>query len=237
MRARSALVFVALLLSACGNPVTTAGSAQTSHVALSFQNLMSIDKAMGHYAAWAVVNGDYQKLADFLVDAHGQPTTLDGAALSSLTVAAAPSAVSQVFVTQELPSGTGDKPSKQIFLQADLSGGKGDLKAPVTVQDYQSATGAYFLDDPVLNYLDNATTYDNGIWFGQLVSKRYQPSLTLPNAPSGWMYAGWTILDGHALRMGKFVNGQKNDDFDGYSGRDGASALVTMGMPPMPGED
>ena len=81
----------------------------------------------------------------------------------------------------------------------------------------------FLLDNPVT--VEDETDW-NGLWFARYLNRRYKPGVMLYDAPPGWLWAGWVIYRGHALRTGKFRNGGDNDDWSGYSGRTGESPLI-----------
>lgn len=199
---------------------------------LHFAHLVPIAARDGHYAAWALGEAGPVKLADFLVDAQDRPLTLDGKPLDVQLPAALRDA--RLFFTQELPGTRESAPSKQIFLAGTLRGGRATLAAPIRRRDYARCSGVYLLDNPETP--DDPTDI-NGIWFSGYVSRRYTTGLDLPESPDGWMYEGWTILHGIPLRMGKFRSPNDNEDWDGYSGRSGATPVLDPAGAPMPGQD
>ena len=54
--------------------------------------------------------------------------------------------------------------------------------------------------------------------------------LDLPTLPAGWIYEGWTVIDGVPVTSGKFMDVADFDNFDGYSSQ-------MYPGPPFPGED
>lgn len=220
-----AIAATAIALSGC--------EPDRSQVSLAFEHLVAIPPAHGHYQAWAIVDETPLSLTTFRIGPDG-PVRLDGTPLAPLEVAHAPGRLREVFVTQEPPDDADPAPSKQEFLRGRVSGGKAILAPPIESHRYAREQGFYLLDNPV-TYKDPADF--NGIWFAQIVMRRYEPGLTLQEAPDGWMYAGWVLLDGQALRVGKFRSGSDNDDWSGYSGRTGATELIDPAGKPMPGED
>jgi hypothetical protein len=53
--------------------------------------------------------------------------------------------------------------------------------------------------------------------------------LELPTLPDGWVYEGWAVIDGVPVSSGRFLETDKVDQDDPFSG--------TEGGPPFPGED
>lgn len=202
------------------------------HPKASFSHLVAPDAAYARYALWAVAKGHDYPAGAFCVDGKGAAVAVDGMAPAVFTLGVPKRSVTEFFVTQE--EGDAKTPGKQVFLRGAVAKGKAKLDAPIQAADYQKATGAFVLDNPVtVNDKDDF----NGLWFSRYVSRRYAPALDLPESPDGWMYEGWVMVGGVPLRTGKFRTGTDASDWDGYSGRSGASELITMGMPPMPGQD
>jgi hypothetical protein len=55
--------------------------------------------------------------------------------------------------------------------------------------------------------------------------------LDLPQLPAGWIYEGWTVIDGMPVTSGKFdITSGEVDMYDGYSSQENPG-------PPFPGED
>ncbi|MEB3330414.1 MAG: hypothetical protein VKQ33_14410 [Candidatus Sericytochromatia bacterium] len=219
-----------LALAGCG-PVTP-GGAELLPLRLSFSQLVPIERRYGHYEAWARVGGQAVSLGRFDRTEDGVPVGLGGGKLPPEPVSAA---ATEVFVTQEPPGDADARPSKQVFLRGAIVGGEAVLRTPLT-EAWREAKGVYILDNPFT--WQDGTDY-NGIWFGYYDrdARAYQTGLTLPEAPDGTMYAGWVILKGVPLRVGKFRTALDNDDWGVYSGRTGASELIDPVGRPMPGED
>ncbi|HEY9722459.1 MAG TPA: hypothetical protein V6D47_10610 [Oscillatoriaceae cyanobacterium] len=225
-------VLVAGLLSAIGGMLGFPSASVSVPLTLRFARLVPIDVRDGHYALWAVGEGAPAKLADFLVDAQERPSALDGKPIAFLLPADLREA--RLFVTQEPPGAIERTPSRQVFLEGTLHAGRARLDAPIRLRDYAACKGVFLLDNPET---PNDSSDLNGIWFSGYLSKRYTTGLTLPEAPDGWMYEGWTILRGIPLRMGKFRSPNDNEDWDGYSGRSGATPVLDPAGQPMPGQD
>ena len=229
------LVPVLLLASACGTlPFGAApnGAGQTT-LALSFERLLPIAPAHGHYEAWAVLDGRFQSMGKFRLDADSKPVSLDGAAIADWHVPASPRAIAEIVVTQELPGDQDAVPNRQEFLRGALRDGQAKLKAPLDVAAFQHETGSFLLDNPIT---EDPTDF-NGVWFSRVQGGGYVPGLSLGEAPDGWMYAGWVVTQDHVLRMGRFHHRALNDDWAGYSGRSGATPLINPAGSPQPGED
>lgn len=229
------LLGVAVLgVAACASSPFGPSAAPAAQFGLEFQNLVAIDKANGHYEAWAVSKGVPKSVGKFLIGSDGKPTDLEGAAKTAWSATVYPSEVTEVYVTQELPGDADDKPSRQQFLLGSLKSGKATLEAPIKAADLASKTGAYLLDNPITEKVLNDY---NGIWYSRFIDGKYVPGLTLDESPDGWRYAGWVLFNGHVLRTGKFTHPMEMDDWYGYSGFNSVSLPVNFPGPPMPGED
>lgn len=226
------LAMTALGVAACTSSPFGAATGSSTKFALEFQNLLSVDKARGHYEAWVVANGTPKSAGKFLIGTDGKPTDLDGASKALWSAEANSGDITDVYVTQELPGDADVKPSRQQFLSGTLKSGK--LAAPIPLSAVQNKTGAFILDNPVTEKVLNDY---NGIWFSRFADGKYTPGLDLDESPDGWRYAGWVILDGVVLRTGKFTHPMEMDDWYGYSGFNSVSLPVNFPGPPMPGED
>lgn len=212
MKASLALLVLALVAAACA-PART-------RLALAAHHLRPLDPAHGHYELWA--------------ETPAGPVSA-GRLTPATTAAAVPArGVTALFLTQEPPDDADPAPSRQLVLRGEVAGGKASLVPGVTPAAVAGATGAFLLDNPVT--VDDPTDR-NGVWLATYMNRRYKPGVRLYDAPDGWLWAGWVIYRGHALRMGKFRNGGDNDDWAGYSGRKGNTPLIDPAGRPMPGED
>lgn len=216
----------ALLAPAC------AGA--SARIGLTLRHLRPLDPAQGHYELWAETAQGRVSAGKFVVREDGAALGLDGQPITTWTAAASPRAITALSLTQELPGDHDAVPSKQLCLRGALDAGRATLLPGVEAGAVANATGVFLLDNPVT--VDDPTDR-NGVWFARFLNRRYKPGVMLYDAPSGWLWAGWVIYRGHALRMGKFRNGGDNDDWAGYSGRTGASPLIDPAGRPMPGED
>ncbi len=220
------LLALVLALPAC--------AASPAHIALSLHNLRPIDPANGHYELWAETDDGPRSAGKFVVRADGAPLTLAGEAKLRWAAAAPARKIKALALTQELPGDADDVPSKQLCLRGELRDGQAALVPGVASAEVAQATGTFLLDNPVT--VEDPTDW-NGVWFAKYLNRRYKPGVMLYDAPEGWLWAGWVIYRGQALRTGKFRNGGDNDDWAGYSGRTGATPLIDPAGRPMPGED
>lgn len=93
--------------------------------------------------------------------------------------------------------------------------------------DFSSSTGVYILATPTTSTMDDELS---GIWFLNLSSGSPGVGLNLPVLPSGWVYEGWTVIDGKPVTSGKFIEVADIDFDDPYSSNENPG-------PPFPGED
>ncbi|MBL1215394.1 MAG: hypothetical protein HND52_18655 [Ignavibacteriae bacterium] len=91
---------------------------------------------------------------------------------------------------------------------------------------FAAAAGKYILATPT----NGANTNENsGIWFLDISSGTPAQGLQLPTLPNGWVYEGWTVINGTPVTTGTFTSTTMVDNADPYSS--------TQGGPPFPGED
>lgn len=121
-------------------------------------------------------------------------------------------------------------PSDVHILAGDFSNGMADLTVSHSAAlgtDFASAMGKYILATPT----DGPNTNENsGIWFLDLSSGGPMVGLDLPVLPAGWVYEGWTVIDGVPVSSGKFMDVDMVDMDDPYSSMENPG-------PPFPGED
>lgn len=122
-------------------------------------------------------------------------------------------------------------PSATKILGGVFSNGMADLSInhdAALGTDFASAMGKYILATPT-NGPD--TDEKSGIWFLSLESGSPMAGLNLPVLPAGWVYEGWTVINGMPVTSGKFdmLSGEV-DMFDGYSSTENPG-------PTFPGED
>ena len=123
-----------------------------------------------------------------------------------------------------------DAPSSTHVLAGDFIDGSASLSishGAALGTDFAGASGTFILATPT-----TSTTADelSGIWFLDLGSGSPMVGLDLPDLPAGWIYEGWTVIEGVPVTSGKFM---EVDDFDLD---DPYSSSMNPG-PPFPGED
>lgn len=221
--ARYMLPVVLFALVGCPGPQSAISKASRAQLALS--HLAPIKPAQGHYAVWAIAGATSSVGQPFLVGDDGRLTTLEGAPWDgTLTWTLERADLKQVLVTQEPPTASDRTPSKQAILRGSVANGKATLAlaAPFEPGALEGATGSYVLDNPSTNSLGDM----NGVCF--MNERRTGGGLLLPfPPPEEWGYETWIELKGHMLPLGKFVDPDGPDDWNGFSGR----------TPPFPGED
>lgn len=95
-----------------------------------------------------------------------------------------------------------------------------------SLDDFEDATGLFFLSTPTTAASDDATS---GLWFGDYNNGMPIPSLNIPVLNEGWVYQGWVEADGQMYRTGHFNDPTQADEAEPYSGPDSGYGF--------PGED
>lgn len=197
----------------------------TTRMQLQLERLTPLKREQGHYAVWAIAGASTSVGTPFLVSESGGLTTLEGTAWDGRAMLPfARAELGQVLVTLEPPTSTDRTPAKQAILRGGVANGKATLTlaAPFEPGALETATGSYLLDNPSTESLGDM----NGICF--MNERRSAGGLQLPfPPPEAWGYESWIELKGQLLPLGKFVDPDGPDDWNGYSGR----------VPPFPGED
>jgi hypothetical protein len=206
----------------CEDDDTTTGPT-VSEIVLSILGLEDLG-ADARYEGWIMVNGSPVTTGKFMVDANG---ALDETTFSvdqdDLSMATA------FILTIEPHPDPNPDPSDVHIIAGDFSGNSATLDimhAAALGDDFSSASGAYILATPT-----SADTTDelSGIWFLDPTSGPPVAGLDLPILPAGWIYEGWTVIDGVPVTTGKFTAVDAADNSAPYSS--------TMPAPPFPGED
>lgn len=214
-----------LLLALVGCPGPQPATSTGTRVQLAVAHLPPIKREQGHYALWATTDATTSVGQPFLVADDGALTTLEGAAWDGRVAWAGYGApLDRVLLTQEPPTSTDRTPAKQTILTGSYAQGKAPLAlaAPFEPGALEAASGSYVLDNPSTDSLSDM----NGVCF--MNERRNGGGLLLPfPPPADWGYETWIELKGHMLPLGKFVDPDGPDDWNGYSAR----------TPPFPGED
>lgn len=174
-----------------------------------------------HYEGWVLSTGAVNvSIGKFNVDAAGNLVDLSGNPIpnNSFETNVDLSVVPSMFISIEPDGDTNQTPSATRFLGGDFANGVASLTA-----EHRSgigtnlflATGTYILSTPT-NGPD--TNEDSGVWFINLTAGPQGRGLTLPDLPTGWIYEGWTVIDGTPVTTGTFTRVTGADDAAPYSG-------------------
>ncbi len=177
------------------------------------------------YEGWIMVDGKPMTTGKFNVTSAGM------ASPSSFDINADDLAKATAFILTIEPQPDNDPaPSEVHVVAGDFSGDAANLSIshPAALgTDFASAIGKYILATPT-NGPD--TNENSGIWFLDLSSGSPMKGLELPTLPAGWIYEGWTVINGVPVTSGKFMMPSGVDMFDGFSSMENPG-------PPFPGED
>ncbi|HZG00483.1 MAG TPA: hypothetical protein VEY71_05745 [Chitinophagales bacterium] len=217
-----------LALTACEKEealLETSGSADRrakTKLDLNFSGLQRLDNA--RYEGWIIVNGEAISTGKFNITPSGQmaphvfnvnSSDLEDATMFVLTIEPQPDVS---------PAPSGIKILAGTFSGSNATLTVGDPNA--IGHDFTGAAGKYLLATPT-----TATMADekSGIWYIDNTSGSPMAGLMLPTLPAGWIYEGWTVIDGVVLTSGKFMSPMMADMAAPYSG--------PLPGPPFPGED
>ena len=207
---------------------TTTTTVPPPEHAISFDTTNWPELANGaHYEGWVVIDDEPLSTGRFNV-ANGATVDLDGNAVDEFALDFDPRASSMVIISIEPANDEDPAPSDTHFLAGEASAGNAVLllQHPAALgTDFGEAAGEYVLATPTDGDRDN-NEY-SGVWF--LTFPGPKPSLTLPSLPEGWIYEGWTVIDGIPVTTGTFRDVNKSDNEAPYSG--------TVRTPNFPGED
>ena len=216
------LFLVGSIFFACENDDDTPS---TSMLELSFNGLSDLGPDFV-YEGWIMVNGTPVTTGTFMANSSGNisPSMFD---INSENIAAA----TAFILTIEPYPDNDPAPSNVHVVAGDFSGSNASLSIshPAALgTDFASSMGKYILATPT-NGAD--TNEKSGIWFLDLDSGSPMEGLNLPELPAGWMYEGWTVIDGVPVTTGTFLETSGMvDNFDGNSSQENPG-------PPFPGED
>ena len=223
------ILFAAIVLFACEkddmiDSETNEKSAKKK-LSLSFEGLSVLGPDY-RYEGWLIVDGMPVSTGKFNITPSGQMSPKVFNVKKDYVDRA------NMFVLSIEPQPDSDpNPSITKILGGTFSGGMADLTImhdAALGTNFSSAMGKYILATPT-NGPD--TNEKSGIWFLDLTPGGPMTGLTLPALPDGWIYEGWTVIDGVPVTSGKFdmLSGEV-DMFDGYSSMENPG-------PPFPGED
>lgn len=198
-------------------------SEMTQKIKLKFENLANLGPHE-QYEGWLIVDGAPVSTGTFTVDDKGKMSSkhkeLDDETIDKAT--------SFVLTVEPMPDND-PKPSMIKLLAGDFSGNKARLDVGhgmALTHDFEDAAGKYVLATPTTASMEDELS---GIWFLDLMSGSPMEGLNLPMLPEGWIYEGWTVIDGKPVSTGRFMMANEADDMAPFSG--------PMQGPPFPGED
>lgn len=223
-----------LALSGCGGDDNLLGPKGTSSVNLTLNGLEPLPDGLV-YRGW-VVGGEPDSyygvpLITFNVGPEGVlvDPEADTVLAGPFRVEVHPDEILAIGVSLELSSQLSAYSSFTFLLGGDLVGGS----AALSVENWLAmgasmadAQGRFILSTPTDVNPENELS---GIWFMDSSGSSPAPGLSLPEAPTGWLYEGWATVDGQPVSTGKFVSPDGEDGGNPYSGPTNA--------PPFPGED
>jgi hypothetical protein len=177
------------------------------------------------YEGWIIVNGEPVSTGKFNITPAGvmapnvfnvNEAVLAGASTFVLTIEPHPDPDSSPASTHVL---AGNFEGSSANLSIDHGAALGT--------DFSSSAGVYILATPTTSTMNDELS---GIWFLDLSSGSPEEGLSLPVLPSGWVYEGWTVINGKPVTSGKFFDVDDFDLDDPYSSNENPG-------PPFPGED
>ncbi|MDX1285425.1 MAG: hypothetical protein R3182_10440 [Draconibacterium sp.] len=225
------LVFVlltAIAFVACKNemeePIVNEKSAKKK-LNLSFDGLSPLGPDF-RYEGWLIVDGMPVSTGKFNITPSGQMSPRVFNVKRDYVENAT------MFVLSIEPQPDNDPgPSNTKILGGAFENGMADLSIDhmeALNTDFGDAAGKYILATPTDGMNNNEKS---GIWFLSVESGSPMEGLMLPALPSGWIYEGWTVINGIPVTSGKFMKTSGAADlFDGYSSQEYPG-------PPFPGED
>ncbi|PIQ61720.1 MAG: hypothetical protein COV99_08540 [Bacteroidetes bacterium CG12_big_fil_rev_8_21_14_0_65_60_17] len=232
MRILTLVLFASVFWMGCDS-----SSSGDENVPLSFRVVLDVDglQPMSNafqYQLWALTEDGFVGSNQFNVGADGRFVNPLGQVVSNtLNMQANVAGAETLFL---VINGKGDSPvvpSGKRLLGGSLNGGSASLSLSHEEGfgvDFSNAAGQFVIATPT----DSDPSNENsGVWFGTRsgTGEAFEPSLVLPDLPSGWIYEGFVqLVDGTTLRTGTFSRVDRVDDealfFDGDS-------------PVVPGED
>ena len=196
--------------------------ASSGKLKLDFTGLENLGSS-AQYEGWIIVNGTPVSTGTFTVNNGGNPTKknffLDRSDLMAATTF--------VLTIEPIPDND-PAPSATHIFAGNFSGSSADLDVshPAALgDDYSSSTGGFILATPTDGAMN--TNENSGVWF--LDPSGPSAGLSLPTLPAGWLYEGWSVINGMPVTTGTFTDVNAVDHADPYSGN--------AGGPPFPGED
>lgn len=206
---------------------TTTSTTPPPEHAIAFDTTAWPELVKAHYEGWLIIDGAAVSTGRFNVVA-GEAVDLDGEPVDEFALDFDPTAASAVVVSIE-PAGDSDPaPSDTHILAGDIADGSAPLSIdhPAALgTDFATASGEFVLATPTDG--DRVNDEFSGVWF--LTFPGPTPGLDLPTLPDGWIYEGWTVIEGIPVTTGTFSRVDASDNEAPYSG--------TVRTPNFPGED
>jgi len=228
------LLTLPFLLWACGSDGGPTGPTGSSMVSLSFEGLQPLPEGI-NYQAWAVAaqGGGVVGYPLVLFNLNEEGAMYDPSDDSLITgpfqVDLAAEEVIGVGLSLELSSSILLYSSYTFILGGEMVEGTAELTTEDWLginADFSEAAASYVLTTPTD---EDGSNELSGLWFMDPTGTSTVTGLTLPDAPSGWDYEGWVVIDGTPVSTGKFFTHSAQDSGDPYSG--------PVGGPAFPGED
>jgi len=231
----TAAAFLGFLLQGCSTESSFSSLEGSSTVTLALHGLQPLPGTL-NYQAWLVSGTSTSfygyPLVLFNMDEDGRmvdpvaDTILAGPFQAGLDA----DAVMGIVVSLELSDQLLAYSSYTFILSGQMEvGGSVELSTDewLAFEDsFSDVAGGFILASPTDEDPEDELS---GIWFMDPSTDPVGPGLLLPDAPEGWGYESWVVLDGQTLSMGKFAYPDVADSANTYSG--GLSA------PSFPGED
>lgn len=179
------------------------------------------------YEGWIVVDGTPFSTGKFLVDEGGTVSNKTIPVESAQLEAASDFIISIESTTDNDPAPSNVKVLAGTFGQyeADLSHASSNAIG-VDLEDGDNYSGKFLIAAPTSATADDDTS---GVWFIDNSSGSAAAGLTIPTLNTGWVYEGWTIIDGIPVSTGRFTSANGADQSCTYCG--------VLAAPPFPGED
>jgi hypothetical protein len=223
----------AMIFSSCSKEEELASGPELSDNELARQgktkieyNISGLEPLGGNYRyeGWIIVNGNPVSTGTFMVTPNGNIAPPIG------IVNASDLANASTFVLTIEPHPDPDPaPSNHKILAGDFSGNTATITVghPAALGDnFMSAMGKFLLATPTTASMADEKS---GVWFIDNTSGMGMAGLSLPTLPTGWIYEGWTVINGIPLTTGKFMDENMADMAAPFSG--------PLPGPPFPGED
>jgi hypothetical protein len=228
------LAALLLVLLGCGSGDEATGPSGSSSITLTLNGLEPLSGGL-NYQAWAVVGTEANPwgypLVLFNIDEEGQMVdpVADTLVSGPFHAALEPSSIRGFGISLEVTEKLLSYSSSTFILGGELLQGVAELSTepwPAFGLSLVTAGGEFILSTPTDSDPENELS---GIWFLDPSASPATPGLNLPEAPIGWEYEAWVVLDDQPLSMGKFLDPAGPDSDNPYSGSSAA--------PPLPGED